>query len=289
METSLLSWSEARKINIVKVLEDFGVAPKKQTGKAVWYLSPLRTEREPSFCVTLNKNLWYDFGMAKGGNVIDLVIKLKSCSPTDALQYLSSRSSFFFNPQVFTSPGMKHSIQIFKTKEIQHPALIQYLQSRAISVSLAQSFCKEIWYKYNGKVHFSIGLANTSGGWELRNRFFKNSIAPKAYSLISRGKEKLLLFEGMFDLLSLATIDKDLVSSSDCLVLNSLGFLNKSFPMFNKYQKIYSYLDNDPAGKEATAKLKELPLNISDCSCTYIGFKDINEQLMLLPQRFKKL
>jgi DNA primase len=285
MERRLLDWKEARQKSIIKVLDDFGINPKRQTGKAAWYLSPLRTEKEASFCVTLNKNLWYDFGMAKGGNVIDLVILIKSCSPNEALQYLSSHSSFFFNPPEINFRKRDETLQVFDVKVIQHPALIEYLRSRSISVSTARFFCKEVWYKYNGKNYFSIGLPNSSGGWELRNNFFQNSTAPKSYSIMAKGKEQLVLFEGMFDLLSLATIDKDLVFSSDCLVLNSIGFLNKCLPLLNTYSQVYSYLDNDPAGKKANQKLKELNKSINDCSSSYEHFKDLNEKLMLQRQQ----
>ena len=286
MEVKLLDWKEARQKSIIKLLGDYGIAPKRQTGKAAWYLSPLRTEKEASFCVTLNKNLWYDFGIAKGGNVIDLVILLKSCSPIEALRYLSGQTSFFFNPPEISENKKDETLQVTKIKQIQHPALIQYLRSRSISVSTARKYCKEVWYKYNGRSHFSIGLSNSSGGWELRNKYFKNSTAPKSYSLISQQKERLLLFEGMFDFLSLATIDQDLISSSDSLVLNSLGFIKESLPLLNKYQEIYLYLDNDPAGKKAAKEIKEQPLNIQDCSSTYSSFKDLNEKIKLLPRRF---
>ena len=286
MESNLLNWKEARQKSIIKVLGDFGIAPKRQTSKAAWYLSPLRTEKEASFCVTLNKNLWYDFGKGQGGNVIDLVIELKSCSPMEALRYLSSQSSFFFNPREVEKSYRDEPLKINDIKEIQHPALLQYLQSRSISVSTARNFCKEVWYKYNGRTHFSIGLPNSSGGWELRNKYFRNSTAPKSYSLISQQKKRLLLFEGMFDFLSLATMDKDLIVSADILVLNSLGFINRSLTLLSKYQEISLYFDNDAAGKKAAKKFKELPMTIKDCSSTYRGFKDLNERLRLLPQQF---
>lgn len=82
----------------------------------------------------------------------------------DALRYLSSQSSFFFNPPEIEKSKKDETLQVIKVKEIQHPALIQYLRSRGISVSIAKLFCKEVWYKYNGKTHFSIGLPNSSGG-----------------------------------------------------------------------------------------------------------------------------
>jgi len=90
----------------------------------------------------------------------------------------------------------------------------------------------------------------------------------------------------MFDFLSLATLDIDLVCNSDSLVLNSLGFLKKSFQLLNKYQEIHLYLDNDPAGKKAVHELKEFSRTVKDCSSTYKGFKDLNEKLRLPPQQF---
>lgn len=282
----LLNWKEARQVSIIRVLEDFGIAHERYTAKAAWYLSPLRTEKEASFCVTLNKNLWYDFGIAKGGNVIDLVMELKSCSAVDALRHLSNQTSFFFNPPVIEKTLKIETLRIIGVKEIQHPALIQYLRSRGISVSIAKLFCNEVWYKNNGKIHFSIGLPNFLGGWELRNKFCKNSTTPKSYSLIRQEKQKLLVFEGMFDFLTLATLDLNLVCNSDSIVLNSLGFLNRSLQLLNKYQEIHLYLDNDPAGKNAVQELKKFTDTIKDCSSNYKGYKDLNEQLMLLPQRF---
>ena len=132
---------EARQISIVKILSDFGIAPKKQSSKAAWYLSTLRTESEASFCVSLQKNLWYDFRIAKGENVIDLVMDLKSCSPRDARRYLSGRSSFFFNPPFLSTPAGIGKIEITKINEIKHPALIRYLKSRGITVAVARPFC----------------------------------------------------------------------------------------------------------------------------------------------------
>ncbi|MCS2699157.1 CHC2 zinc finger domain-containing protein [Phocaeicola dorei] len=43
-----------------------------QRGNSVWYKSPFRTEKEASFKVDLHKELWYDFGLGKGGDIITL-------------------------------------------------------------------------------------------------------------------------------------------------------------------------------------------------------------------------
>ena len=57
-------------------LEDFlarlGHHPVQRRANAIWYRSPHREERTPSFKVNPEKNLWYDFGASKGGNIFAL-------------------------------------------------------------------------------------------------------------------------------------------------------------------------------------------------------------------------
>jgi len=54
--------------------------------KEAWFLSPLRSETQASFHVSYQKNRWYDFGLGKGRNYLDLIIELKKCSITEALE-----------------------------------------------------------------------------------------------------------------------------------------------------------------------------------------------------------
>ena len=57
-------------------IEDFlarlGHHPVQRSANAVWYRSPYREEKTPSFKVNPEKNLWYDFGEGKGGNIFAL-------------------------------------------------------------------------------------------------------------------------------------------------------------------------------------------------------------------------
>ena len=71
---------QARQIPITTYLERSGIKPAKVTrgGRELWYSSPLREgDKTPSFKVDTDKNLWFDHGMARGGNVIDLMAALK--------------------------------------------------------------------------------------------------------------------------------------------------------------------------------------------------------------------
>ena len=98
IETSK-SWEKARNICIVKTLAKLGHFPSRKTEKEAWFLSPLRSETQASFSVSLHKNLWYDFGMGKGGSIIDLIMEMKSCTVKEALEYLmNDMATFSFSP-----------------------------------------------------------------------------------------------------------------------------------------------------------------------------------------------
>ncbi len=84
----------------------------------------------------------------------------------------------------------------------------------------------------------------------------------------------------MFDFLSLATIDEDLVQNSDCIILNSLAFLERIKMLILKYDRVLIYLDNDPAGEKAAGSLLNQFDNVTDCSNSYSGYVDLNEKLI---------
>src|SRR5690606_21144903 len=136
-------------------------------------------------------------------------------------------------------------IQIVKVHEITHPALVQYLSSRGISLITAKAYCKEVWYRFNEKQFFAIGLQNHNNGWELRNKLFKNSSSPKCYTYIKRNSNRLIILEGMSDLLSLAMLDEALLNASDILILNSIAFLKNAEHYIDTYDDVCLYLDRD--------------------------------------------
>lgn len=90
-----MNCDEANQIDLVDYLSSLGNVPAKKRGNDYWYLSPLRQEKEASFKV--NKNIWYDHGIAKGGNLVDFVAEYYKCNIPQALQKLSS----FHQPEYF--------------------------------------------------------------------------------------------------------------------------------------------------------------------------------------------
>ena len=60
---------DVKQIPIADYLHSLGYSPVKRQGNGLWYKSPLREEHEASFKVNTDRNLWYDFGAGKGGNI----------------------------------------------------------------------------------------------------------------------------------------------------------------------------------------------------------------------------
>ena len=287
MRKQKLQCATARGISITDYLKRSGISPVRENEKSAWYLSPLRNENEASFKVSKALNRWYDHGIGKGGNIIDLVIEMNNrCRVQEALAILDRTIPSFSFQQQNTLSGIKPKAetQVDKILPIRHPALIKYLEQRKINIEVASKYAKQIHYRLKGAKYFAIGIENVSGGWELRNPYYKNSATPKDYSCFSTGKQTLSVTEGMFDFFSLLTLDPDLPHKSDFLILNSVAFVQRILKTALNYPKVKLYLDNDAAGKKATEQLMADLSNSVDMSALYEGKKDLN-QLLTAPVR----
>jgi len=280
-------WLMKRKINcesaraspIEKALAKLGHFPTKTAEKEAWFLSPFRSETQASFKVSITKNRWYDHGEGSGGNVIDLVCRILKCSVKEALEFLNQDwPSFSFQQQQHFNPN-EQSLVILKIKGIKHPALIQYLNLRGIPLHVANTYCNEVWYSFKSSNFFAIGLRNNNGGWELRNKIFKNSSSPKSYAYIQKNSKQLIVLEGMFDFLSLAILNEVVINFSDILVLNSLAFVKDIEVHLLEYEMVHLYLDNDDAGKKVAFYLTNKYHHVRDESDSYKTHKDLNDFL----------
>ena len=61
-----------RQIPLAEFLARLGHEPTRRNGNELWYRAPYRNERTPSFRVNVEKQLWYDFGLGKGGDIFTL-------------------------------------------------------------------------------------------------------------------------------------------------------------------------------------------------------------------------
>ena len=280
---------DVKQISIADYLHSLGYSPVKRQGNGLWYKSPLREEHEASFKVNTDRNLWYDFGAGKGGNIIALAKELYF---SDSLPYLLKRIeeqtpnvrpvSFSF-PQCRTEPSFQH----LEVRDLTHPALLRYLQGRGINIELAKRECKEVRFVNNGKQFFAVGFPNASGGYEVRNKYFKGCIAPKDITYIRQKgepRETCYMFEGFMDFLSAATLG--IVGNGDSLVLNSVSNVEKAMKHLDAYGRINCFLDRDEAGRRTLDVLgKRYGRRACDHSALYDGCKDLNEYLQLTTKK----
>ena len=188
--TNNLSCETARNVCIFATMAKLGHFPTKSCEKKAWFMSPFRSETQASFKVSKKLNRWYDHGAGIGGNVIDLVCLVSKSSVREALKLIGQdQTSFSFQQQPILMKGEenKHKIIIIEIKELTHVALKEYLKSRSIELKTALGYCKEVHYCFKDKSYFAIGLENESGGWELRNKYVKNSSSPKDITHIRNG------------------------------------------------------------------------------------------------------
>lgn len=285
---------DVKQIPIADYLHSLGYSPVKRQGNGLWYKSPLREEHEASFKVNTDRNLWYDFGAGKGGNIIALAKELYF---SDSLPYLLKRIeeqtpnvrpvSFSF-PQCRTEPSFQH----LEVRDLTHPALLRYLQGRGINIELAKRECKELHFTNNGKPFFAIGFPNMAGGYEVRNSFFKGCIAPKDITHIRQQgepRDTCFVFEGFLDFLSFLTIrqqkspDIPCTDWQDYVILNSTANTDKALYPLAGYGHIHCMLDNDEAGRKAVEAIRqEYKWRVRDASHLYSGHNDLNDYLRSL-------
>lgn len=272
---------QMREIPIADFLSAMGIHPTKQKGNALWYSAPYRTERRPSFKVDINRNVWFDFGIGKGGDIFDL-----------AGEFIGSkdfllRAAFIARNGAYPLPIIEHPQRneekepIFEdiwVRPLQDSKLLGYLRERGIFADTVITNCEEVRYRVHGKRYYAIGFRNEAGGLELRNRFFKGCIPPKDISLKRNGSDVCSVFEGFVDYLSAMQMG---IIASDWLVLNSVSNVEKALKVLGVYRRIECYLDNDDAGRRTLEKLRaDFGEKVIDRSSLYADHKDLNEFLL---------
>lgn len=277
---------DAKAINkfpIREYLAARGIRPAKDRGYYGLYHSPLREDCTPSFKVDYIQNLWYDFGLGVGGSIIDLVMRLERCNAGEAMrlmeQMISGTPTFSFHGNSNPVPQHRESaITIEQVRPLENPALLAYLTERGIDLAAARAHCSEVHYRVADKSYFAVGFRNDAGGWELRNRYFKGCTS-KAPTTRHGDYPTCLVFEGFMNYLSYLTLKHDPNLPHDAVVLNSVTLLAKAVPFIASHERVYTYLDNDEAGRKATTELKAACRNLSDQSVHYRLHNDLNDYL----------
>ncbi len=284
---------EIKSIPLAAFLSRLGHEPAARKGTRLWYKSPFRQEQTPSFKVETTLNCWYDFGIGKGGNIIDLAAELyQSTDLRYLMRYIVDSCPVPSVQTVASSFAPRHSAPSMERIEVvplEHRALVAYLQERGIPAHIAKAKCREAHYSVNGKSYFAAVFENVSGGCELRNRYFKGCRGRKDISYLPWARDgpstECAVFEGFIDYLSALALS--IISGADAIILNSVVNVNKAVPHLKGYSAINCYLDNDNAGQTALAELTAIyGSTVIDRSTLYSEFNDLND--FLVNQSFTK-
>lgn len=284
-----MNCEQANKIDITGFLSNQGKNPEKSSGNGFLYCSPLRNEKTASFKVDPVKNVWFDFGTGTGGRLVDLVCQMYNVDVPGALLILSgtdiSNQSFSFDKQ----ERISSSIEIKHVQELQNRALIQYLESRGISLKIASGYIKEAYYNITkhdtGEIrrYFAVAFENDKSGYELRNKIWKGSTSPKTITTIPGNREKINVFEGFMDFLSALVYYQQPEPKNTTIVLNGLAHISKLYEMLTGFKQINLYLDNDESqsGQNAVRELQNrFPAAVNHAALLYPNHNDFNDFLI---------
>ena len=269
-------------IKLEEVLVSLGHHPTKQNEKEAWYRNPFATENQASFKLDKRNNIWYLHSEGIGENNIDFMKKYLKSSVKEVLEWTEKQNFSSFQPQnvIQKQNSLKQNYQITEIKELQNENLKKYLHQRGLS-QIIYPLIKEVHFTIGEKNLYTIGFENRSGGWELRNSFYKGSLLKKDISLINLNNQtenkNVAVFEGFTDALSF--VEMKPFFNGDLLVMNSISLLNRTKEYLKNYSEIHLFLDNDKAGETCKNEiLKSFP-EAKDHSEIYALHKDLNDYL----------
>jgi Toprim-like/CHC2 zinc finger len=286
---------QARQISIPLFLERAGHKPAKshKGGRELWYTSPLRDERTPSFKVDTVLNLWFDHGLDRGGNIIDLVVEMRRVTVKEALAilgsgYTGSTPSARPLPENDGAPaGEKEkdwSFEVLGLTVPEHPALLKYFAARCIDTGIGKQHLFEVRFRRAGALKTYFGLGFPSGaGFDVRNSLFKGFVGKgKNFSKLNfTDRGTVAVFEGAFDYLTWLTMRG--LTEPDCavIVLHSIVFKRAALDAITEqgFGRVLLFLDHDAGGRACTRYFEQElgNRNVVDRSSEYAGYKDLNE------------
>lgn len=276
-----MNCKKAKQIDLVSYLKKQGFRTGKTITKDVWFYSPFKEEKTPSFKVNTTKNVFFDHSSGIGGTIIDFVTNYNNCSIREALVILSEGTFSIHQQKEHIKSEQTPTYSIKKVTELTNQILIDYLSSRKINLTFAKRFCFQVHYSFSGgKDLFGIGFMNDVGGFEIRNKFFKGCLGKKEITTINNNSDVVSLFESFSDYLSYLSIKKE-IPKENFIILNSTSLVKKTIELLDEYSTIKLFFDNDEAGNKSTNIIVENASGkIIDNRIHYKNYNDLNEFLM---------
>lgn len=315
---------QANNLDFRDLLSRLGHEPVKvlKGGRDIWYYSPFRQEKEPSFHIREGREydwVWYDFGHDGASTILDFIMQYKNTDKRGALAFLDTlypnyrshtssttikdpnQVSFLFPSQSPPQATLKNKDEQYRDFEfiqdlpLKSEAIFNYLQSRRIPRSIASKYFRVVKYRHKEKPakkpYFGFGMANESGGWEVRsasdkeNEVFKTALIAKDITVIrgaAQSREEINLFEGMTDFASLLVMLNADKLRGDAIILHGLKLYGRAADYIrgHGYTKINTFLDNNSPGVETS---KQVVLDFEGMvaiqSPKFLPYTDLNDAL----------
>ncbi|KKS28891.1 MAG: primase protein [Parcubacteria group bacterium GW2011_GWA2_43_11] len=134
------------RINIIDVIGQYVKLSK--AGKNFKGLSPFGNEKTPSFFVSPDKGMYYDFSSGQGGDVFSFVQKMEGVDFKGALQILAEKAGIELHTESRQSRDTRDTLyaileaatQFFETKLSEQTQAREYLQKRGLEEATMRSF-----------------------------------------------------------------------------------------------------------------------------------------------------
>lgn len=265
-------------MNIQTLLTNAHYTPVRLTATGAMYRAAYRGDTNASLSVDYEKNVFFDFGAADGGDVADLYCLIHNCSIGEALRAVRDGESN-------AAPVIEKVPQKPRKCPIEVTAYREIRETDATGKYLAEKRGLTYWenlyhvnYINGGRHFFGIGWKSIDGGFHIRSLGTAKFCTSQEISFIENGTEKLIITEGMLDHLSLNQI-YPAYRSYDAVILNSVTNASKVIEVAKKYRAVYLLLDADSAGDKATAIILAALPHATDSRSFFSPCNDINEYL----------
>ena len=172
-------------VDIFEVISQY--VDLKKRGKNYFGLSPFRSETKPSFSVSPDKNMWYDFGSGQGGNAVSFLIEYEKISFSEAVRSLAEK----YNIEIIEVGDKQQSNLYDQLYEIHNLANLFFTNNLFSKSGLkAKKYLFDRFFDDKIIKKFSIGFAGDS--WDLLykelNKKFNKEVIDKS-GLFSKSKK----------------------------------------------------------------------------------------------------
>lgn len=224
-------------------------------------LARLGRKASPTFSINETLGVWYDHSTHQGGDVIDFGVRQWPELSREAVchKLLAAMQTEPAQPRTHQRRRRQKwpYLRIEKTAELGTTESITFYLQKLGLWETAQRQLSEVHYfltdeKGLRKSFCAPGHRNESGGWEIRNKYFKGCIGAKGLTHYAGDQRKLSVFQHYFDYLAWNFEYPEAADS--IIVLNNPALLQSATRVALRYSDITLYFNHDAAGGLATRK-----------------------------------